>query len=202
MAHAMHVHVCASRSDDLDFHNPTGPGDIGESEGMGGLLAVAHQSHGQAEDDDIEERAEREQNIKEGGDRSDAELVAIDAFKAEMEKCDAANCDLENNAATSRIPEEDWRNDVKIAEELYVQDPTKVDDDFLERMRVKYLSKQAKKEKLAELAHKLVDRRITAIPAQVLLDSDPCSRTSLAGSFSLQLTWTGFDRSGRARHLP
>jgi hypothetical protein len=179
MAYAMHAHFCASRSDDLNFYDPTGPGDIGESEGMGGLLAVANKGHGQAEDDDIEERAERQQNIKEGGDRSDPELLAIDAFKAEMEKRDAANCDLENpSAATLRILEEDWRSDIKEAEQLYVQNPAKVDDAFLERMRVRYLSTEAKKEKLAELAHQLILDRITAIPAQVLLDSHPCSEIS------------------------
>ena len=59
-----------------------------------------------------------------------------------------------------------------------MQNPAKVDDDFLERKRVKYLSTEAKKEKLAELAHQLVLDRITAIPAQVLLDSDPCSEIS------------------------
>ena len=157
----------------------SGPGDIGESEGMGGLLAVANQGHGQAADD-VEERAGRQQNIEEGGDRSDPELVAIDAFKEEMEKREAANCDLESppNEATFRSPEEDWRSDIKKAEQLYVQNPAKVDDDFLERKRVKYLSTEAKKEKLAELAHQLVLDRITAIPAQVLLDSDPCSEIS------------------------
>ena len=157
----------------------SGPGDIGESEGMGGLLAVANQGHGQAADD-VEERAGRQQNIEEGGDRSDPELVAIDAFKEEMEKREVANCDLESppNEATFRSPEEDWRSDIKKAEQLYVQNPAKVDDDFLERMRVKYLSTEAKKEKLAELAHQLVLDRITAIPAQVLLDSDPCSEIS------------------------
>ena len=167
------------RADHLKFHDSTGPGDIGESEGMGGFLAVAEQGQGQAADDDVEDRAEREQNIEEGGDRSDPGLVAIDAFKEEMEKREAANCDLENpNAATLRSPEKDWRKDFKEAEQLYVQDPAKVDDDFLERMRVKYLSTEAKQEKLTELAHKLVQERITAIPAQVLLDSDPCSEIS------------------------
>ena len=176
----IYINYCASRSsEDRNFTDPTGPGDIGESEGMGGLLAVANQSHhGQAEDDDVEERAERQDNIEEGGDRSDPELVAIDAFKEKMEKHDAANCDMENSCATIvRSPEEDWRKHIEEAEQLYVQDPAKVDD-FLDKMRIKYLSTEEKREKLAELAHKLVDDRITAIPAQVLLDSAPCSEIS------------------------
>ena len=175
----MHLHNCASRSEDRNFTDPTGPGDIGESEGLGGLMNVANQGLGQSGDDDVEDKAERQQNIEEGGDRSDPELVAIDAFREEMEKRDAANCDMENpSAAILRSPEEDWRQDVKRAEQLYVQDPAKVDEAFLDRMRIKYQSTEDKRAKLAEVAHMLVQDRITAIPAQVLLDSVPCSEIS------------------------
>jgi hypothetical protein len=137
----------------------SGPGDIGENEGIGGLLAIANKADGRGEDDSVEERVKREQNIQADGDRSDPELVQIDLFKEEMEKRDAADCDVETPGASIL-------NDVKEAERLYVQDPTMVDA-CLERMRLKYLSTESKRAEIAKLAHKLVRDRVTSIPQQV-----------------------------------
>jgi hypothetical protein len=56
--------------------------------------------------------------------------------------------------------------DLRQAEELYVNDPKRMEK-FMEGMNIKSLCLNAKKKKLTDLAHQLVADQIIAIPTQV-----------------------------------
>ena len=142
-----------------------GPGDTGENEGLGGFAQIVKQHQRDHEEDDaedLEERAERQANIEDGGDRSDLELVNIDKMKQEL-------LQREQDGHMSdwyQCPEHGWRQDIAKAEAIYVQDPQAVEA-FLEKMRIKELPAEEKRAKVLEAAHKLIEDNITATPPLV-----------------------------------
>ena len=83
-------------------------------------------------------------------------LVELDALAAEIQE-------LEKKGELTGYPE--WRDDVKQAEKLFLETPDEVPR-WLERMRIKRLSKQMKSLKVIELAEKLVKDAIIAVPPQ------------------------------------
>jgi hypothetical protein len=82
--------------------------------------------------------------------------VELDALVAEIQELDKAG-------ELTGYPE--WREDVKQAENLFLETPDEVPE-WLERMRTKRLSKQMKSVKVIELAEKLVKDAIIAVPPQ------------------------------------
>jgi len=146
-----------------------GPGDVNESEGLGGLMMQvqkeasthAHTSQteaGSVEEDNSEEsedHADRRYALSPGGPRDEfAPLVEVDALVAELKEQD-------DKGALAGYP--DWRDDVVTAERIFLDTPDELPS-WLERMRIKNLSKQEKKVKLVELADSLVKSAVTAIP--------------------------------------
>ena len=153
----------------LLFHGwPTeheGPGDVGESEGMGGMGQMIDQNAAATaneDDDDEEERAHRQANIADGGDRSDPELERIDELKKELLKREEEG----HMSEWYMCPEHGWRKDIKQAEDIYVDNPAKVDA-FLETIHVKELPTDEKRSRVLELARRLVVSGITATPRLV-----------------------------------
>jgi hypothetical protein len=139
-----------------------GPADLGEAEGIRQLIDQNKKETGQDEDDVEAERAQRRANLAEGGDRSDPELESIDEMWQEFMKREQ-----EGHISEEYMCEEHgWRNDMKEAEDLYVEDPRKVDA-FLETIHVRELPTDEKRSKVLRLAHDLVVRGITAIPPLV-----------------------------------
>ena len=131
---------------------------------IGGLqgfskLATIHLQSDNENDKDAEERAERQANIEDGGDRSDPELVKIDDLKQEL-------LQREQDKQMSewyQCPEHGWRFDIAKAESIYVENPQAVEP-FLENMRIKNLPAEGKRAKVLELAHRLIEEAVTAIP--------------------------------------
>jgi len=83
-------------------------------------------------------------------------LVELDELVAEIQELDKAG-------ELTGYPE--WREDVKQAENLFLETPDEVPE-WLERMRTKRLSKQMKSVKVIELAEKLVKDATIAVPPQ------------------------------------
>ena len=83
-------------------------------------------------------------------------LVELDALAAEIQQ-------LEKRGELTGYPE--WRDDVEQAEKLFLETPEQVPG-WLERIRIKRLSKQMKSLKVIELAEKLVKDAIIAVPPQ------------------------------------
>lgn len=114
-----------------------GPGDVDESEGLGGLLTHFQKDHAVVEEEGEESQnhADRRHALSPDGPRSEfPELVELDALAAEIQE-------LENKGELTGYPE--WRDDVKQAENIFLEQPDELPP-WLDRMRTKRLSKTMK----------------------------------------------------------
>jgi len=136
----------------------------------------------ESDDDNEEERAVRAMAIMPGGDRSDPELVKIDALVEDMEERERTIHMPESSLSRKqrirrtssnfgrvasefgRLPSVvGWRDEIRKAEILYVQNPADVDV-FLKKMAIMELPLHEKRMLVSHLAHQLIKDEIIAIP--------------------------------------
>ena len=120
-----------------------GPSDVGESEGLGGLMEHVQKDHKVVEEEEegeeSEEHADRRHALSPNGPRSEFPLlVELDALSAEIQE-------LEKKGELTGYPE--WRDDVKQAENIFLEQPDELPT-WLDRMRTKRLSKTMKYHKV------------------------------------------------------
>ena len=120
-----------------------GPSDVGESEGLGGLMEHVKKDHKVVEEEEegeeSEEHADRRHALSPNGPRSEFPLlVELDALAAEIQE-------LEKKGELTGYPE--WRYDVKQAENIILEQPDELPT-WLDRMRTKRLSKTMKYHKV------------------------------------------------------
>ena len=151
-------------------------GDLDYREGIGGLMEVVNE-HKKAKNDgnDPEERDARKLALAPGGDRSDPELVKIDAAAKEIEEREQSGHLSESYRSQGQTQGPflrsssgfggavGWRTDIKRAEALYVEKPAEVDA-FLKKMSIKELPMDEKRMLLRQLARQLIRDEIIAIP--------------------------------------
>jgi hypothetical protein len=105
------------------------------------------------EEDENEERADRRYAVL---DRDDPRVAEIDALVAELN---------EKHTKTGIPAYPTWKEDAKEAERIFLETPDELSA-WLERMRIKSLSKQEKRERVLQLAARLVRDDVIAIPPQ------------------------------------
>jgi hypothetical protein len=105
------------------------------------------------EEEESEERAERRYALL---DRDDPRVAEIDALVAELN---------EQHTKTGIPAYPTWKEDAKEAERIFLETPDELPA-WLERIRIKSLSKQEKRERVLQLAARLVREDIIAIPPQ------------------------------------
>ena len=88
-------------------------------------------------------------------DRDDPRLAELDAYVAEVKQ----------NAPDGTYPYATWREDVQMAEHIFLDTPDELPA-WLDRMRIKNMSKETKLERVLELAEQLVKDAIIAIPPE------------------------------------
>ena len=123
-----------------------GPSDVGESEGLGGLMEHVKKDHKVIEEDgdasdteESEEHADRRHALSPGGPRDEFPLlVELDVLAAEIQE-------LEKIGGLTGYS--DWRDDVKQAENIFLETPDDLPA-WLDRMRTKKLSKPVKYQKV------------------------------------------------------
>jgi len=167
----------------LIFHawptNHRGPGDLVDREGMGGLVEIVNKlKKDENYENDPEERAARTMALAPGGDRSDPELVKIDAVAQYMEEreksghlCESYTSLGHKHSQLNRMSSGvgsvvGWQADIKKAEALYVANPAEVSA-FVEKMSIKELPMEEKRMLVRQLIHRLIQDDITAIPPLV-----------------------------------
>ena len=126
-----------------------GPGDVGENEGLGGLVSVVRKDVETSKSGEIGESQELSDRRYALQDRDDPRVAEIDALVAELN---------EHEYPT-------WREDVRMAEHIFLETPDKLPA-WLERMRIKNLSNNVKLERVLQLAERLTIDAIIAIPPQ------------------------------------
>ena len=105
------------------------------------------------EEEESEERADRRYAIM---DRDDPRVAEIDALVAELN---------EQHTKTGIPAYPTWKEDAEEAERIFLETPDELPA-WLERMRIKSLSKQEKRERVLQLAARLVSEDIIAVPPQ------------------------------------
>ena len=106
-----------------------------------------------SEEEESEERADRRYALL---DRDDPRVAEIDALVAELN---------EQQTKTGIPAYPTWKEDAEEAERIFLDTPDELPA-WLERMRIKSLSKQEKRERVLQLAARLVREDIIAIPPQ------------------------------------
>ena len=106
-----------------------------------------------SEEEESEERADRRYALL---DRDDPRVAEIDALVAELN---------EQHTKTGIPAYPTWKEDAEEAERIFLETPDELPA-WLERMRIKSLSKQEKRERVLQLAARLVREDIIAIPPQ------------------------------------
>jgi hypothetical protein len=147
-----------------------GPGDTGENEGLGGMLAVidkdkiAGNTGDQGRDDAerAEKRAQRQLNVDSRGLVTCPELVKIHELEQELQKQKAAG----RISSVYLRSDNELSADIKDTKAAYVKNPDQVDA-CLKRIKIKALPPHELRSSILELAHRLCKDEITAIPAQV-----------------------------------
>ena len=144
-----------------------GPGDIGDNEGLGGLMDVVKKEHKEikpSEDEvESEDHADRRFCLEPFGERTaDPRLCELDALVAEMQE-------LEKNGELADYP--DWRDDKEKAELIFLEVPDELEA-WLDRMRIKKLNKEEKLTLVKEKAAQLVKDAIIAVPPEVWSHGD------------------------------
>ena len=152
-----------------------GPSDLDEMDGLGGLFDHVAKEHVKKQEveqgEETEEHAERRHAVAPGGPRHDyPELLELDALVAELQ-------DLDKNGELWWYPE--WEADKNEAERVFVETPDELSA-WLDRMRIKQLSESEKRIKVVELAERLVNDAIIAVPPQTwkvdLVDAQDTSK--------------------------
>jgi len=152
-----------------------GPGDLDEMDGLGGLFEHVAKDHVEKQEveqgEETEEHAERRHAVAPGGPRHDyPELLELDALVAELQ-------DLDKKGELWWYPE--WEADKNEAERVFVETPDELSA-WLDRMRIKQLSESEKRIKVVELAERLVNDAIIAVPPQTwkvdLVDAQDTSK--------------------------
>lgn len=93
-------------------------------------------------------------------DRSDPKLVELDSLAAELE-------DRERRGLLAEAHfDPDWRTELGEGEEIFVRNPDGMEH-FLKKMRTRMLMKYERAEKVCQLADKLLQDRVIAVPLQV-----------------------------------
>ena len=113
----------------------------------------------EAEDSYRQELEERMLQIEEG-DRSNPKVVELDTLAAELEERER------HGLLAEAIFHPDWRTELGEGEEIFVKHPDGMEH-FLKKMRIRMLMKSERAEKVRDLADKLLQDRIIAIPLQV-----------------------------------
>jgi hypothetical protein len=137
-----------------------GPGDLGENEGLGGLLAHVEKEQ-QGKNDtggqESEDHADRRYALAPGGPRNEfPALVELDTLAVELQN-------LEND---HRLPwYKDWKDDIGHAERVFLDNPERLPA-WLERMRIKQLPEEDKRLRVIALADGLVKGGIVAVAPQ------------------------------------
>ena len=106
-----------------------------------------------SEEEESEERADRRYALL---DRDDPRVAEIDALVAELN---------EQHTKTGIPAYPTWKEDAEEAERIFLETPHELPA-WLERMRIKNLSKREKRERVLQLAARLVREDIIAIPPQ------------------------------------
>jgi len=158
--------------------NHRGPGDLVDREGIGGLVEIVNKhKQGENYENDPEERAARKLALA-SGDRTDPELVKIDAAAQQMEEreksghmCGSYTSLGHKGSQLRRISSGvgsvvGWRADIKKAEALYIEKPAEVNA-FVEKMSIKELPMEEKRKLVRQLIHRLIKDDVTAIPPLV-----------------------------------
>ena len=139
-----------------------GPGDVGESEGLGGLVAQIEKDEKVEEEEEqdgkeTEEHADRRYALQPGGPRHEYPLLLeLDALVTDIEE-------REEKGELSGYAQ--WKDDVKRAENIFVEMPDELPA-WLERMRVKRLNEQEMRLRVVDLANRLVKQATIAITPQ------------------------------------
>ena len=105
------------------------------------------------EEEESHERADRRHALL---DRDDPRVADIDVLVAELNQ---------QHTKTGIPPYPTWKEDAKEAERIFLETPDELPA-WLERMRIKNLSKREKRERVLQLAAQLVQDDIVAIPPQ------------------------------------
>ena len=103
------------------------------------------------EEEESHERVDRRHSLL---DRDDPRVAEIDALVAELN---------EQHTKTGIPAYPTWKEDAKEAERIFLETPDELPA-WLERMRIKNLSKREKRERVLQLAAQLVQDDIVAIP--------------------------------------
>ena len=130
--------------------------NAGENEGLGGLITVVQADVRNIKAEEGEESQEHENRRHALLHRDDPRVAEIDVIVAELNEEHA-------KGGTHAYPT--WREDAKKAEHIFLETPDELPA-WLERMRIKRLSKQEKRERVIKLAEKLVKNAIIAIPPE------------------------------------
>ena len=138
-----------------------GPGDVGESEGLGGLMNHVRKDHATIEEEDggeeNEDHADRRHALSPDGPRHEfPELVELDALVEDIKK---------RQSEGMLTGYEDWEHDRVQAEHIFLETPEELPS-WLDRMRIKRLSKSEKHPRVVDLAERLVKEAIIAVPPQ------------------------------------
>jgi Ca2+-binding EF-hand superfamily protein len=136
------------------------------------------------EEEESEERADRRYAIM---DRDDPRVAEIDALVAELN---------EQHTKTGIPAYPTWKEDAEEAERIFLETPDELPA-WLERMRIKSLSKQEKRERVLQLAARLVREDIIAIPPQQW-----CSDVEEASAVKVEMKTPEEDRSAEAPPAP
>ena len=137
-----------------------GPGDLDESEGLGGLLKHVEKEYERNDDkggEESEDHADRRHALAPGGPRHEfPALVELDMLASELQ-------DLESKGHL--LWYKDWKDDVQQAEHVFLETPDDLPK-WLDRMRTKQLSEDEKRLRIVELADSLVRDCIVAVAPQ------------------------------------
>jgi len=140
-----------------------GPGDVGENEGLGGLVSLVKKEQVEtAETGQVGESPEHADRRYALEDRDDPRVAEIDALVAEL----------------SEHAYPTWREDVKMAEHIFLEAPDELPA-WLKRMRIKNLSKKMKLERVLQLSERLTNDSIIAIPPQHWNQAEPASKSDV-----------------------
>jgi hypothetical protein len=143
-----------------------GPGDVGENEGLGGLVSLVRNAR-----KDQVETAETGQ-VGESPEHADRRYALEDRDDPRVAEIDALVAELSEHAYPT------WREDVKMAERIFLEAPDELPA-WLERMRIKNLSKKVKLEQVLQLSERLTDASIIAIPPQHWNQAEQASKSDV-----------------------
>ena len=129
--------------------------DAGENEGLGGLVAVVEK--------DVTVKQTKTEEGDESQEHLDRRYALLDRDDPRLAELDAMVAEVKEHAPDGTYPYATWREDVQMAEHIFLETPDELPA-WLDRMRIKNMSKERKLERVLELAEQLVKDAIIAIP--------------------------------------